>query len=105
MELRRRARMALHLLTPRSHRDAVERVRALEEQHALLRSHVAKMEAEQAELAVAVNHAVANFAPSLAEVQRLRAEDRTEVISLLALLRASLQSPPSQPLDATTSDG
>jgi len=84
----------LRLLSPGAQREGAARIAALNQQlaaareeHALLRSHVAKMEAEQAELAMAVHHELLAITPGLAEVKRLRAEDRAEVTSLLAVLR------------------
>jgi SAM-dependent methyltransferase len=104
----RRLRRALALLSARAQRPALDRIAALRDDLerlrsddlGLLRSHVAKMDADQAELAMSVNHVVLEISPSLADIQRLRAEDRAEVTSLLALLRseAGSQAEAGQPL-------
>ncbi len=83
-----RLRSALYLLSPRARRDELGKIAAIRDDLALLRSHVAKMDADQSQLAMSVNHVLLDVGPSLAEVRRLRAEDRAELTSLLALLRS-----------------
>ena len=84
----RRVRSALTLLSPRAQRDVRRGIAAIQEDLALLRSHVAKMDADQSHLAMSVNHALLDLGPNLADLRRLRAEDRAAVTSLLALFRS-----------------
>ncbi|HZU76734.1 MAG TPA: class I SAM-dependent methyltransferase, partial [Dehalococcoidia bacterium] len=68
---------------------------------ALLRSHVAKMDREAEEMRMSLNHELLHMRPKLAEIARLRSEDRAELVRLLALLRAQPRTTPraSSPLN------